>query len=344
MKKLTALTIGALFMMQACVSTKDNAVGPSIEVPGSVMETIHARYPSVSAMKFSTLEEGKVYQADFDMGGKNVSVIASRTQILNAFEESDQQGVTSVNSRLSGLGVEHGNLSGLKKLTTPGQAERQVGDYYLRGTSYRLTMHQSGDVTITTRQLSYETKSLEDLPEKIKAYIQQRNKPDAAYIMQLPLLEKTLKDYLADKNEFVFSSCAVYSLQDKSKQYQVLVKYYGITELPLIFDENSDLIWVGSFNRLESLSNFDDLTAGASNVSKDELNTFTAQFKASNELKDYQLDGTLSRGQAALNVYEKQKGYEFRLSKPSPVTDESWILRYDGNKKLIDSYYSGQRK
>ncbi|GGM82618.1 hypothetical protein GCM10010967_12840 [Dyadobacter beijingensis] len=330
--------------MQACVSSNDNSVNPSEEVPVSVVDVIQAKYPSATAMKFSMLEEGKVYQADFDMDGKNVSVIASRTEILNAFEESGQQNITSVNTKLNGLGMEKGNLSGLKTLMAPGQAERQIAQYDLRGTNYRLTLHQSGYVTITTRQLTYETKSLDDLPEKIKAYIQGRNKPNIAYLGQLPLLEKPLKEYLADKNEFTFSSCAVYSLPDKSKQYQVFVKYYGITDLPLIFNENSELIWVGSFNRLESLVNFDDLSGGSSNVSKDDLSYFTSQFKASNELKDYPLDGPISRGQASVNVYDNQKGFEFRLSKPSLDTDESWVLRYDAGRKLIDSYYSGQRR
>lgn len=344
MKGINTLILGALLIVEACVSTKDNAVNPIIEVPATVTESVKEKYPAASNIRFSMLEEGKVYRADFAVDGKTVLLAVSRTQILNSLEESDQQGIVSVSSGLKGLDIDKGRLSGLKTLTAPGQPIRHVGDYNLGGVNYRLTMHHSGDLTITTRQLSYETRSLEDLPEKIKAYIVERNRPNPGYITKLPLLEKPLKDYLTDRSELAFSSCAVYTMPDKSRQYQVLVKFYGITDLPLIFDENSNLVWVGSFNRLESLTNFDDLTGGSSNVSKDEMSYFENQFKASNEFKDYQLEGPVSRGRASLNLYENQKGYEFRLSKPSISSDESWVLRYDGNKKLIDSYYSGQRK
>jgi hypothetical protein len=344
MKSINILISGMLFFAQACTSTKNEAVSPAITVPASVLETIKEKYPSASDLKFSMLEDGKVYKADFDIAGKAVSVVANRSQILNTFEESDQKAAASVSSDLNGLDIDNGNLSGLRTLAAPGQSARQEGDYYLRGVRYRLTMHSSGDVNISTRQLSYETRSLEDLPEKIQMYIKERNKPNADYIAKLPLLEKPLKDYLSDKNELTFSSSASYILSDKSKQYQVFVKFYGITDLPLIFDENSNLIWVGSFNRLESLTNFDDLTGGASNISQEELSYFTGQFKAASEFKDYQLDGRPSTAQAAVNRYENQKGYEFHLSKPSTSSDESWVLRYDSNKKLIDSYYAGQRK
>jgi hypothetical protein len=344
MRSLNILFSSMILLGQTHISPKDNTASYSIEVPSSVVKLVKDKYPSLSDLRFSILEQGKVYKADFEVAGKSVAVVANKTQILNLFEESGSARVSAVSTELSRLDIGHGDLLNLKTLTTPGLADRQVADYFVGGAHYNLSVDGSGDVEVSARQIAYLTNSLEDLPDKIQTYIAQRNKPNADYVSKLPLLEKHLKDLLSEQNELVFSSCITYMLPDKSKQYEVLVNFYGISDLPLVFDDRGNLLWVGSFNRLESLANFDDMSGGTSNVSEEDLQYFGNQFKSINQFKGYNLEGPISRSKAELNAYENEKGYQFRISKPLDSSDESWVLRYDKNKKLIDSYYSGRRK
>ncbi|MCF2446944.1 hypothetical protein L0657_23520 [Dyadobacter sp. CY345] len=344
MKKRILLAMITVVLVQACTATKEAMINPVDQVPVSVVESIKAKYPGASDIKYSVLETDKVYQANFRLDGNELAVVTNTNQILNTTKYLGRTFSDSLRNKMSGLGIESGALSNYRVLEVPGQSVRHVADYSLRGSNYSLTIDATGMIDMASRQVSFETRSVADLPEKIQAFISARSKANYEYISKLPLLQQELKDYLKDKQEFVFTSSTAYLLPDNSKQYQVYVKFYGITDLPLIFDENSNLIWIGSFNRLESLTNFDDLTGGLSNVSQQDLNYFADQFKASSELKDYQLDVRPSSSQAALNVYENHTGYQFHISKPSVNSTESWVLRYDSKRKLIDSYYSGQQR
>lgn len=205
-----------------------------------------------------------------------------------------------------------------------------------------ITVDYLGGIDLAPRVLASKTESLTDLPESIQSFIKERSKPNADYISKLPLLEKRFKDFLSGKNELTFSSASTYTLADKSKQYEVMAKFFGITDLPLVFDEKGNLVWVGSFQRLESLVNLDDLSSGSSKISQEDLAYFTNEFKSTAEFKDFVIKDSTSGSDASLNTYANIKCYEFQISKQTDKGSEIWILRYDGSKKLISSYNSGQ--
>ncbi|MCE7043821.1 hypothetical protein [Dyadobacter sp. CY312] len=201
--------------------------------------------------------------------------------------------------------------------------------------------------TVTPGPFVSEDVKFTDLPERIQTFIKDRSRRNVDYLSKLPNLEKQLKEALSDKNELTFTSCSVYTSASRAVQYEVLVSYFGITNLPLIFDENGNLIWVGSFNRIESLVNFEDMSGGASKLSKEELSFFNSEFKASGQYRDFTVsEEAVSNAQASVNTYAGVKSYEFNLVKPDTKegVGETLTLRYDGGKKLVAGFYLGKRQ
>jgi hypothetical protein len=186
-----------------------------------------------------------------------------------------------------------------------------------------------------------------DLPERVQTFIKDRSRINVDYVSKLPNLQKQLKEYLSDKNELTFSSCSLYTSATRAIHYEVYVSYFGITNLPLIFDEKGSLIWVGSFNRIENLVNFEDMSGGASKISKEELSAFNSEFRSSGQYKDFTInEAAVSNAQASVNTYAGVKSYEFNLVRADTkeISSETLTLRYDANKKLIASFYLGQRQ
>lgn len=193
---------------------------------------------------------------------------------------------------------------------------------------------------LISRELIEQTVSIESLPSKVQTFIKERSKTNPDYISKLPLLEERYKKVLAEKSELSFTSASIYSLPDKSKQYEVLVKFYGITDLPIVFDENGNVIWVGSFQRLEGLTNLDNLSDGKNKLSEQDISFFTDQFKVTPEFKDFTIKEATSNSEASINSYADVKSYQFQLSKQTDRETEFWILRYNADKKMISSFYS----
>lgn len=243
----------------------------------------------------------------------------------------------SIQAKLVGLAIAGGVSSNPRFVEIPGRPSRIVADYLLNGVKYTLTMEKTGFIKLSTSTLLYQIKSLDDLPAGIQKFINSRNKPNPSNLTSLTSLDEKLKQNLEKKNELIFEGCSVFQLPNGSKRYRVYVNYYGLTTLPLIFDEQANLVWVANFNRLESLKNLEDLTGGRSKVLDSELNQFKSAFSAATELKSFKLADFLTDSDASKNVYGGVTGYEFNLVNSS----ESWHLAYSNNKELVDGYYSG---
>jgi hypothetical protein len=240
------------------------------------------------------------------------------------------------------LDIENGNALHAQELFTLSHANHQNSKYSLQGTDYNLVLASFDNIGMPDGKLIYETRLVDDLPTKIQTFIQQRHVPNSSYIAKLAILDAEGKEYLANKNELTFTNCLVYSMPDNSKHYEVFVNYFGMTDLPLIFDENSNLIWVGNFNRLESIKHFDDLLGGSSKVSQAELDLFSSEINSITEFKEFKIVNPTLNSQASLNTYAGVKSYEFVITKEGPNGLESRTLRFDGKRKLISTYYDGR--
>jgi hypothetical protein len=330
----------AIFI-QGCSYVRDHVVEPTPEVPAAVQTSIKAKYPAASDMKFSVLEEDKVYKAEFKDSGTQTSVVANNTEILNTARVSGDDFYSSFKAILSGLAIEGGVFSNYRVMESAGNSSLHVTDYLLNGIKYTLTINTYGAVQMSTRELSYETKSLTDLPESIQKFINDRSKPNPTYVASLQL-DDNLKAYIADRKELTYRTGSVYLLNDGKKRYQINVSYYGLTELQLLFDENATLVWVANFNRIESFKNFDTLTGGLTKLSASEIAAFQNIFNATPQYQNFTLGNPVSNPNASLNVYGGLTSYEFQLTKPrvNGNGDEVWNLQYDANKNLIGSIYS----
>ncbi|MDQ6480539.1 hypothetical protein [Dyadobacter sp. LHD-138] len=343
MKRLKVLITAIVFLIQACNSGKDHVVEPAEQVPATFIASVKEKYPTATAVKFSVLEENKVYQANFKMSGTAVSVVSNNQEFLTTARVAGESFHDSLQVKLAGLAIAGGVSSNYRIVEIPGQPQRHVTDYLLNGVNYTLSINTNGYVQMATRQLSYETKSLNDLPEAIQKFVNDRNKPNPAYVASLQL-EEQLKPHLLDKNELTYKSGSVFLTTNGTKRYHVMVSYYGMTDLPLLFDEHANLIWVSNFNRVESFTNFDSLTGGLTKISDSDLSHFKNLFNSGAEFQNFALGNPVSNTRASLNVYGGLTSYEFLLIKQQSngTANESWNLCFDSNKNLISSTYFGQ--
>lgn len=341
MKNIQLLALSLVILSQACKSNNDSPVSPTVEAPAAVKEAILVKYPGATEMKYSVIEDSKIYKADFTNKGSKISVVTNSNSILNTFVSVNTATSDSLKSKLSGSIIQSGKFTNLMRLEAPGQPHRFVADFEMRGKSYKLTTNSAGETDIAARQLIYETPNLVDLPDKIQAFISARSKTNPNYIQQLTLLPQQLKNILLDKPELKFYSSETYSLSDGKKVYQIRVGFYGITVLPLVFDENGNLISVGNFNRLETFDTFETLVDHPTSISQADLTYFNELFKTMSELQGYSLPSPLLNSLATLNVYAGVTSYDFRLIKTGSNLNNCWTLKFDANKKLIYSVRVG---
>lgn len=337
-----------VFFIQACNSGKDHIVEPSQQVPAFVMASIKEKYPTASDIKFSVLEEKKVYKANFRVNDREISVVSNNQKVLNTSTEAGEDFQDSLQVKLKGLAIAGGISSNYRIVEIPEQPKRYVTDYLLNGVNYTLSIDEAGYVLMNTSQPSYETKSLDDLPEKIRQFVSERNRPNPEYITNLPaIVGEDVKQYFLPKNELAYKKAAVYILPNGAKRYHVFMEYYGIDWhwAPLIFDENANLIWVPGYNQLEVFKSFLTMGIGPSTLSDDDMTYFKALFKAAQELNNFIFEKKLPNGDgyvfntdASLNVYHGITNYQFQLYKLDS-SREFWDLKYDKNKNMIDRIY-----
>jgi hypothetical protein len=333
--------------LQACSLKRDITVPPSETIPESVMETIKEKYPAAQGIVISILESGKIYRSEFKVGKISMSVVISKDGILNSARLTAENLNDSIQRVLSGMAIAGGISSNYRFVETGNRPTYLVADYLLNGVKYSLTMERTAYVRLSAKSFAYETKSISDLPEGIQKFIKDRNKPNPVYIKSLPLLEEKLKPLLLEKNELAYESSAVFQLPDGTKQYYVYVNYFGLTLLPLIFDQRDNLTWVGNFSMLERVKNFDEnMGAAPSGISDTDLAQFKSQFEQAPQFKNFTLSNPVTSSIATLNAYAGVTNYEFNLFKlrNDGPGGEYWHLTYDGSKTMLDSYYSGQAK
>jgi hypothetical protein len=266
-----------------------------------------------------------------------LSVISGNTRALTMEKFAAENLNDSIQAKLTGLAIAGGVPSNPRFIETPGRPSRLQADYLLNGVKYTLTMEKTGFIKLSTSTFLYQIKSLGDLPAGIQKFIKDKNKPNLSDLLSMKSLDEKLKENLQRKNELIFENCSVFQLHSGAKHYRIYVNYYGLTTLPLIFDEQGNLVWVANFNRLESLKNLEDLTGGPTKIVDNDLNQFKSVFNAATELKSFKLAGSLRDSDASKNVYGGVTGYEFNLVSSS----ESWHLAYSNSKTLVDGYYSG---
>ena len=292
--------------------------------------------PTETVIIKSVPGKSKVYNSDFKVRHIPISVIAGNDGILSTERLAVENLNDSIQAKLTGLAIAGGESSNPRYIEIPGQPSRVVADYLLNGVKYTLTMEKTGFIKLSTSTLLYQLKSLDDLPAGIQKFISAKNRPNSSDLLSLKDLDEKLKETLQRKNELIFEACSVFQLPNGAKHYRVYVNYYGLTTLPLIFDEKGSLVWVANFNRLESLKNLEDLTGGPAKIVDSDLNQFKSVFSAATELKSFKLASSLN-SDASKNVYGGVTGYEFNLVNSS----ESWHLAYSNSKELVDGYYSG---
>lgn len=294
-------------------------------------------YPSAKEVMIPVPEKSTVPRSSFKSIHLPISVIVNNEDIHSTGRLSEEILSDSIQGKLKGLSIAGGTSSNHRYIAIKDQPSRLVADYLLNGVKYILSMENTGFVQLSTSTLISKTKLISDLPANVQKFLNERSKLNLSNVLNLVSLDAKSKQILQKKNELSFETCSVLQLTNGTKQYRVYVDYYGLTTLPLIFDEKGKLLWTANFNRLESLTTLDDLTGGASKLIDNELNHFKTLFTKTAEFANFKLADSPLNSDASKNIYGGITGYEFNLANKT----ESWHLAYSNDKILIDGYYSG---
>lgn len=347
MKNLKILIVLITILIQACNSAKDNQVEPLDQVPAGVMTSIKEKFPAATDLKFSVLENNKVYRSEFKLKGVPMVVVVNNQDILSTARLASENFPDSLKGLLHGLAIEGGEFSNYRLVQTVDGLTQHVADYRLNNISYTLSIQPGRHIYLTTSPQAYETKSLSDLPDGIQNFINDRNKPNPGYISGIAQMEADVKNYFLPKKELACKKASVFLLPDGTKRYHVYTEFYGIDWgwAPLIFDENARLIWVPGFDQLE-IFKFLTMGLGPCILPDQDKTHFRDLFAATPELNGFTFERlnpttgstTISNQNASLNAYAGAGGYNFALSKIGD-TRQFWELKYDASKKMVDRYY-----
>ncbi len=329
-----------LLVIQGCKNpeTSKTTPEPSLELPEQVKELIYKSYPSARNLKaLSEVEKDRVYELSFENDNAGYNAIVGTSSILRVAATVGEAVPDSLVARVEGLAIRGGKLSNYRRLVYLNEQDSYGADYELNGVKY-LVRFVNGGVTLTSYERGYVTRDIQDLPDVIQQYIAARNKPNPTFVNSLTNLNEVSRQYIIKNDELVFSDCTIRVMSDGSKQYMVSVKFLGATTLPILFKENGEVIWVGSFNRIRQFNQ--DFNGGpgfgAPNLTFMEITYFRDLLAGSSEFLGFNLDNFMNFNSSFRNEYESNVGYVMSLNKDR----ESWYLCFNADKKLVYSAYS----
>jgi len=335
------LFAAVLLAIQGCKSPGhfETTPEPSLELPESVKELVYKSYPSANNLKgISEVEKGRVYELSFENNNTGYNAIVGTSSILRVAATVGEAVPDSLVASVQRLTIRGGKLSNYRKLAYLNESNSYAADYELNGLKY-LVRFVNGGATLTSYERGFVTNEIQDLPDVIQQYIAARNRPNPAFVNSLTNLNEASRQYIINNNELAFSLCSVKVMPDGSKQYMVSVKFLGATSLPILFKEDGQVLWVGSFNRIRQFNQ--DFNGGpgfgASNLTSKEITYFRDLFAASSQFMGFNLDNFLNFNSSFRNEYEDNRGYTFELSNGK---NERWYLCFNGDKELVYSEYT----
>ena len=337
-----------LLTILGCKSPKNSETTPepelelpetTVDLPESVKQLVYKSYPSAGKLKgLSEVEKGRVYELSFENNNAGYNAIVGTSSILRVAATAGEAVPDSLVAKVQSLAIRGGKLSNYRKLVYLNEQDSYGADYELNGLKY-LVRFVNGGVTLTSYERGFVTREIKDLPDLIQQYIAARNKPNPAFVNSLTNLNEASRKYIINNNELVFSDCTIRLMSDGSKQYMVSVKFLGATNLPILFKENGQVIWVGSFNRIRQFEqDFNGSPAlWAPNLTSQEITYFRDLLAGSSQFLGFNLDNFLNFSNSFRNEYEDNRGYTFALSNSN---NEHWYLSFNGDKELVYSSYS----
>ncbi|WP_342084227.1 hypothetical protein [Dyadobacter sp. OTU695] len=335
-KSVLVFSLLLMAIIQSC-SLQDHVVPEPSILPISIRAIIDQRYPGHSELDPSALEQGKIFLVKFSQQGKTYSLISNNTDILEAQYAAGTPG-DSLKALINGTTMQGGTFSNHRLATeifqsNPAYPAFNLVDYTLNGVTYTVKVKGSSLELMDHLDHFYRTQRAEDLPDKIQQFLNDRNKPNPAAIAALPLLNTTGKNLLSQNNELKFQSATGWILHGGKKYYELSAKYYGMTTLSLLFNENGDLVWSPSFTFLERWPNLDAPSSFATNLLPAEIDELKSKFTPWDAIKDFSPEASFA------NWHDKYAGVDsysgsFVNTLPGGKS-EKWMLRYDANKNLI---------
>ncbi|MCF0064581.1 hypothetical protein MUK70_05075 [Dyadobacter chenwenxiniae] len=341
------LAIASFFLLVVLISRcSREKVAPDMNVPSSARDIVHQRYPSAEISKMRVLEHGKVYQLNFRFKGKNYQSVVNNFSILSIARQADDQIPARLLSKLDTLAIRGGKISNhriVESIYDGNQFLDDIFDYELNGHKYVLTFEPyDPDLIIALRpyqQASYSTRSIEDLPEKIRQYINARHRPNPGFVNSLTNLSEQSKQHIINNNELTFAECRVNVLPDGAKTHEVIINYLGVTNLTMLFDDDGDLLLVPQFNRIRQFDPSFTTMSRLSNLKNAEIRHFRDLFAGQSQLFGFNLDSQQNFDESFRSEFENFKSYEFDLYNHKR---ERWSLRYNEQKELVNFFYSSQ--
>ncbi|MCF2494767.1 hypothetical protein [Dyadobacter chenhuakuii] len=334
------LVVATFFMLVVLISRcSREKIEPHLDVPGSARHMIYQKYPAAEISKMKVLEPGKVYQLSFRYKGANYQSVVNNAGILNTARQADEGIPEALLAKLETLAIRGGRISNhrvVESYYAGGPDKEDVYDYHLNGKDYVLTGGAYGVILRPYQQTSYVTKSIDDLPEKIRQFINSRHKPNHAFVNSLTNLNEPSRDYIMENNELTFMECVVSIFPDGSKIYSVTVNFLGVTGLSgMRFDEDGNLISIPQFNRIRQFNTDFTTLSWISNLKTSEIKYFRDLFAAQSHLFGFNLDSQQNFGKSFKSEFENFKCYEFELYNSNR---ERWSMHYNEQKALV--YYS----
>ncbi|MCF0072840.1 hypothetical protein LZD49_20335 [Dyadobacter sp. CY261] len=342
--KRSSLAIALLLVafIQGC-SLQDHVIPEPGMLPDAIKNTIDERYPGHTELDPSVLEKDKVYLIRFSQHGVPFTLISNRSDILEAQRKVNGDLSDSLKALFDGTSVQGGTFFNVRVAddlfqSAPAFPQYNFADYQLNGVTYTAKIVGKYPQLMDHIEHVYQTRHIDDLPDKIKQFVSDRNTPNPAAIAALPLLNDTDKGHLSSKNELQFVQATVTILHGGKRYYEVAVTYYGMTQLPLLFDENGDLVWTSSFNFLERWENLTAPTSFDTNLSSGDIDDLKSRFSPSDLITGFDAKQQFDSWK---NRFANVDSYSLVLEHTLPDTrKESWTLRYGAAKNvLLKNYY-----
>lgn len=329
-----------LGLFHGCKSPENSGATPQppVELPQSVKELVYQKYPSAHDLRLvSEIEKGRVYELSFDHNNVDHDVVVSKSGILRVTTTTGEEVPDSLVAKLDTLAIKGGKLSNYRSSVYYDNSAAYAADYELNDRKYVMLFYDNA-IMLADYEWDFRTNNILDLPTSIQQFIAARNKPNPRYVNSLVNLNEASRKHIINNNELTFTDCQVMKMLDGSKQYSVLLNYLGATTLASIFNENGQMIFPGSFNRIRQFErDFNGTPAlWATNLTKQEVSYFRDLFAGSSHFFGFHLDGFSNFRSSFRNEYEESRGYTFQLYNGK---GEFWILSYGADKKPVSSFY-----
>ncbi len=337
------LFVTALLAIQGCKSPEhsETTPEPSLELPESVKGLVYASYPSATRLRgVAEVEKDRVYELTFEHNNAVCEAIVSKSNVLRVSTITGEAVPDSLVAKIAGLAIKGGELSNYRRTAYYDGFVTYAADYELNGVKYIMRFLNEA-IYLDTYESSFYTRDSLDVPSGIRRYIAARNKPNPAFVNTLTNLNEASRQHIINNNELSFTGCSVRIMQDGRKQYYITVNYLGATGLPIVFDENAQIIWVGAFNRIRQFElDFNGTPAlWDPNLTRQEIAYFQDLMAGSSHFFGFGLDNFLNFRRSFRNEYEENLAYTFELYNSNY---EHWYLSYGADKKLLYANYQSK--